>query len=169
MNPAALNDLASVLERQAASARRLLAALDAERTALAGEGSAPEALEAATADKQRCLADFEQLEQARVRVLSGAGFGPARDDMAAFLRAAEDPNYSHESPRPGPVATRWRQLLELVVRLRDANERNGMIVGIRSRQVRQLLNVLRTGRPDELTYGPVGAGRAIQSRELGRV
>ena len=169
MHPGALDGLAGVLEQQAACARRLLAALEAERSALAGADSSAASLEAATLEKQRCLADFERFEQARVRVLVDAGFGPARADMTAFLRAAEDPRYGDDSPRPGPVATRWRQVLELVARLREAIERNGMIVGIRSRQVRQLLNVLRTGRPDELTYGPVGSGRASPTRALGRV
>jgi flagellar biosynthesis/type III secretory pathway chaperone len=88
--------------------------------------------------------------------------------MRACLRAHEDPHYTDDAPRAGPVAARWRRLLEVVARLRDANERNGMIVSLRSHRVRATLNVLRTGRPDELTYGPDRHG-AARRRALGRV
>lgn len=168
MDRLALQSLAAQLDRQVAAGERLLAALETERAALSGYDLA--ALGAATEAKDQLVREFERLDAERRALVRALGFGPDRDSMTALLRAAEDPAYSEDSPRPGPIATRWRTLLLCLGRLRDANERNGMIVNLRSRQVRRTLNVLRTGRPDELTYGKAGVGdQPALSRALARV
>jgi flagellar biosynthesis/type III secretory pathway chaperone len=160
-----LQGLADVLDRELAVGARLLDVLQNESTVLLGAEAA--ALERAVADKERLLAEFEALEAERRTTLAGLGYGPDRDGTAACLRAHEDPRYSDDAPPAGPVAARWRRLLDVVAQLRDANRRNGMIVSLRSRRMREALNVLRTGRPDELTYGPARPGTPVR-RAIGR-
>jgi flagellar biosynthesis/type III secretory pathway chaperone len=160
---AALNPL---LDRQLAAGNALLSALETERAALAGFDVA--ALEQSTADKDRLVAEFDRLDGDRQRLCARLGFGPARADMVALIRAAEDPAYREDSRRAGPLAGRWRRLVAIAERCRDANERNGLIVSMHSRRVVKALNVLRTGRADDLTYAPAGAARS-GARALGRV
>jgi flagellar biosynthesis/type III secretory pathway chaperone len=162
---AALQSLSDALDRQLAIGARLLAALGHERERLAGGDAA--ALETAVADKERLLAEFEAAEAGRRDALRALGYGADRASVLACLRAFEDPAYTDDAARVGPVAARWRRLLALGTQLRDGNERNGMIVSLRSRRVREALNVLRTGRRDELTYGPVRVG-APAGRAIGR-
>lgn len=170
MDRRALQSLATLLDRQVATGERLLAALETERATLAGYDLA--ALAAATDAKDQLVREFERLDGERRALVGTLGFGPDRYSMTELLRSAEDPAYADDAPHAssGPLAARWRRLLLCLGRLRDANERNGMIVNLRSRQVRRTLNVLRTGRPDELTYGRTGAaGPAAMSRALARV
>jgi flagellar biosynthesis/type III secretory pathway chaperone len=168
MELADLHALTALLDRQVVVGNALLAALEAERGALAGFEVAT--LEAATAEKERLAGDFDRLDGDRRRLLARLGFGPAREDMLALIRAAEDPNYRDDARRAGPIATRWRRLVSLAERCRDANQRNGIIVSMQSRRVTKALNVLRTGRPDELTYGRgPAAGYGATGRALGRV
>jgi flagellar biosynthesis/type III secretory pathway chaperone len=161
----ALPRLADLLDRELATGARLLDALDHERALLAGTDSG--ALEGAVAAKERLLAEFDALDAERRHTLAALGHGPDRAGMTDCLRTLEDPAYTDDSARPAPVAARWRRLLVLVAQLREANERNGMIVSLRSRRVRETLNVLRTGRPDELTYGPTRPA-APARRAIGR-
>lgn len=160
----ALPGLAELLDREIAAGTRLLAALEHERAVLAGADAG--ALTDAVTAKERLLAEFDALEADRRRALAALGHGPDRAGMADCLRRLEDPAHADDAARPAPVAARWRRLLALVAQLRDANERNGLIVSLRSRRVREALNVLRTGRPDALTYGPTPTG-APARRALG--
>jgi flagellar biosynthesis/type III secretory pathway chaperone len=161
----ALPRLAELLDMEIETAARLLDALDAEHALLAGADAG--ALEQAVSAKERRLAEFDACEADRRRALAALGHGPDRAGMADCLRALEEPRYVDGASIVGPVAARWHRLLALVARLRDANERNGTVVSLRSRRVRAALNVLRTGRPDELTYGPARPGAAPR-RALGR-
>jgi flagellar biosynthesis protein FlgN len=162
---AALN---SLLDRQIATGNALLAALESERSMLTGFDLA--ALEHSTAEKERLMADFDRIDADRRRSVARLGFGPSRADMVGLIRAAEDPGYREDARQAGPLATRWRRLVSVAERCRDANERNGLIVSMHSRRVTKTLNVLRTGRPDELTYGPAGGAAAgYPARALGRV
>lgn len=167
MDRAALTALIASFDRTLAAGDALLAVLEAERVALTGPDLA--ALEAVTADKERSAREFEDRDAQRRALLATHAVGPGRAEMIAFLRKVEDPAYSEASARPMPLALRWRRLVEMVGRLRDANERNGAIVSLRSRQVRRTLNVLRTGQPEELTYGRAGNTHASPaSRALAR-
>jgi flagellar biosynthesis/type III secretory pathway chaperone len=165
-----LNDvtaLNALLDRQIVVGNALLHALESEKGTLTGFDLA--ALEHSTAEKERLVADFDRADSERQHLLARLGFGPTRADMVELIRAVEDPAYREDSRQAGPVATRWRRLVSIAERCRDANERNGLIVSMHSRRVTKTLNVLRTGRPDELTYGPTGSAVAGCPRALGRV
>jgi flagella synthesis protein FlgN len=168
MDTAALTALNTLLNREVAAGNALLTALEAERAALTGFNVA--ALETTTLEKDRLAAEFDRLDADRRRLLERFGYGPGRADMVRLIQLVEDPNYSDSARRIGPLATRWRRLVAIIERCRDDNQRNGMIVSLQSRRVTQTLNVLRTGRPDELTYGrrPM-PGLAAAARALGRV
>jgi flagellar biosynthesis/type III secretory pathway chaperone len=162
---AALN---SLLDRQIAAGNALLRALDAERSTLTGFDLA--ALAETTAAKERLVAEFDRLDAERRASVARLGFGATRADMVALIRAAEDPAYREDSRQAGPLATRWRRLVSIAERCRDANARNGLIVSMHSRRVTKTLNLLRSGRTDELTYGPGGVASLGQAaRALGRV
>jgi len=168
MDAAALAALTGLLNRELAAGEALLAALEAERAALTGFDVG--ALNVATREKERLAAEFDRQDGDRRRLLERFGHAPGRDGMTALIRRVEDPAYSETSRRLGPIATRWRRLVALIERCRADNQRNGMIIGLQSRRVTQTLNVLRTGRPDELTYGRYPLpGLAAAARALGRV
>ena len=167
MDIAELAALNSLLDRQIAVGNSLLAALESERGTLTGFDLA--ALADSTAEKERLAAEFDRLDGDRRLLVARLCFGAARADMVALIRAAEDPAYREDARQAGPLATRWRRLVSLAERCRDANERNGLIVSMQSRRVTKTLNVLRTGRADELTYGPAGSAGAGYARALGRV
>ena len=56
------------------------------------------------------------------------------------------------------LEAKWRRVLELSARCRDANETNGMIAQARQRQILQLLGLMRTGANAGATYGRTGVG-----------
>ncbi|MBS0396848.1 MAG: flagellar protein FlgN [Proteobacteria bacterium] len=160
--------LESLLDRQIAVGTSLLAALESERGTLTGFDLA--ALEESTATKERLVGEFDALDAQRRTLMAGLGYGPARADMLELIRATEDPGYREDARQAGPLASRWRRLVALAERCRDANERNGLIVSMHRRRVTKTLNVLRTGHADELTYGRAGtAAAAYGARALGRV
>ena len=168
MDRSELTALNSVLDRQIVVGNALLHALDTEKSTLTGFDLA--ALERTTAEKERLVEEFDRIDADRRRLMARLGFGASRADMVELIRAAEDPAYREDSRKAGPLATRWRRLVSIAERCRDANERNGLIVSMHTRRVTQTLNILRTGRPDELTYGHGRGGTAgYASRALGQV
>ncbi len=169
MDASALQELNALLDRELSAGNALLAALETERGTLSGFDVT--ALEAATTEKERRASAFDRLDAERRDMMARLGYGPGRADMATLIRAVEDPRYTESAQRAGPLATRWRRVVALVERCRDDNKRNGLIVGLQSRRVTQTLNVLRTGRPDELTYGrgQMPGLAAAAARALGRV
>jgi flagellar biosynthesis protein FlgN len=163
-----LTALNTLLDREILIGNALLHALESEKGTLTGFDLA--ALEHSTAEKERLVDEFDRIDADRRRLVARLGFGPSRTDMVELIRAAEDPKYREDARQAGPLATRWRRLVTIAERCRDANERNGLIVSMHTRRVTQTLNVLRTGRPDELTYGPGrGGASGYTSRALGRV
>lgn len=145
-------ELRKHLEAEIAAAQSLFDTLTAEREALKGTHAA--ALETAGAAKVAALATFEALE--RARRLLGRSQGLASDGRATFERWLE------ALDRQSTLLTSWRRLLELTAQCRDANQTNGLIVGHRQIQVRQLLGLVR-GSSGAQTYGPSGACSAPAS------
>ncbi len=148
-------ELRAHLDAEIAVAESLLTTLEEERTALKGTDAS--ALDRAGAAKLAALKRFEQVEQERRLMCQGY------ETRASFeqLIDALDRQASTSSPgmtiRPGAtLRTTWQRLLGITSRCRDANEANGLIVGVRQKQIRQLLGVLR-GTGGAETYGPNGA------------
>lgn len=84
------------------------------------------------------------------------------DGRAAFDRLIDALDQQAALDFPGgsigpgaSLRSSWQQLLELTGRCRNANQANGLIVGIRQAQIRQLLGVLR-GTGGAQTYGRTG-------------
>src|SRR5258708_37530173 len=122
MDAAELTAFNALLSREVAAGEALVSALETERGALTGFDV--EALTSATLEKERIAGEFERLDGDRRRFLERLGYGPAREDMNALVRAVEDPAYSDASRRLGPVATRWRRIVALIERCRADNQRN---------------------------------------------
>ncbi|HZF17233.1 MAG TPA: flagellar protein FlgN [Steroidobacteraceae bacterium] len=138
-------ELRAHLDAEIAVAESLLTTLEEERTALKGTDAS--ALDRAGAAKLAALKRFEQVEQERRLMCQGY------ESRASFeqLIDALDRQASISALR-----TTWQRLLEITSRCRDANQANGLIVGVRQKQIRQLLGVLR-GTGGAETYGPNGA------------
>lgn len=162
MDAQSLNALNVVLDRQLAAATKLEALLARERGLLTGGDAA--AVEAVAAEKAALLNEIETLETDRRRVLAIAGVGANAASMERLLggRLAVAASVVQETARL------WRGLVAAMERCRDGNDVNGAIVGLKQRQVRQLLNMLRTGREDDLTYGPAGRSGSGSARGLAR-
>jgi flagellar biosynthesis/type III secretory pathway chaperone len=129
--------LEDLLDREIEAARLLANTLAAERGALTG--SSPDAVREQAAEKVRLLETMEGLERER-RALSDA------------------------SPLAGPLANRWRALMELIAGCRAANEVNGYIIHVRQHQIRQLMDIVRGASPT--IYGPQGKTFAKALRAL---
>ena len=124
MNSEAFNpsSLVDVLDEQIRTAQAMLGTLDRESRAL--HESNPEALNSAGADKARLVETLELLEHER-RELAEA--------MSVKLSASEGDNAN----------ARWRELLGLIEKCREQNQRNGVMVKARREQVLEALKLLR--------------------------
>ena len=163
MDAQSLKQLIAVLDQQTLAAQALTELLARERSLLTGTDAA--AVEAAAAEKATLLNRIEALETDRRRVLAIAGRGAGAAEMERLCRGLPG---APPAAVLGQVSDRWHRLVELMEQCREANEVNGAIVGLKQRQIRQLLNILRTGREDELTYGPGGLARSSAARGLAR-
>jgi flagellar biosynthesis protein FlgN len=150
--------LMQLLDEQIAAAVELVEGLQAERQALTGRSV--EALNASSANKERLLARFEELEQERRMLCGAAGAGNDARAMDKLLGA-------QETGVRATLEAKWRRVRELTARCRDANETNGMIAQARQRQILQLLGLMRTGANAGATYGRTGvAATSASSRAL---
>lgn len=96
------------------------------------------------------LARFEELEQERRLLCRTVGAGIDRGAMEGLIDA-------QASPARASLEAKWRQVMQLSARCRDANEINGMIAQSRQRQILQLLGLMRGGGNAVATYGRSGA------------
>jgi flagella synthesis protein FlgN len=143
MNQDAQLRLEDLLDREIELARSLAATLAAEKAALTGDSAS--AVEQKASEKIRLFSVMETLEQERRSLC---------DDPGAAGIAAN-------------VVTRWRSLIALIARCRNANELNGHIIRVRQHQIRQLIDIVR-GKPAAITYDPHGKTFARALRALAR-
>jgi flagellar biosynthesis/type III secretory pathway chaperone len=141
MNLDALQRLETVLDDEIQLAEELAATLTTERTALTGQS--PGAVVEQAAIKTALIGRIEGLESER-RKLWDAADGDSSEIVTA----------------------RWRSLMAVVARCRNANDVNGYIINTRRGQVRQLIDAVRGGAPT--TYGPGGKTFATALRALAR-
>jgi flagella synthesis protein FlgN len=135
--------LEDLLDREIEAAHSLSATLAAEKSALTGDSAS--SVEQKAAEKIRLFSAIETLEQER-RTL------------------CDDPNASGVA---ASVVARWRSLMTLMARCRNANELNGHIIRVRQHQIRQLIDIVR-GKPAAITYDPHGKTFAKALRALAR-
>jgi flagellar biosynthesis/type III secretory pathway chaperone len=143
MNQAAQVRLEDLLDREIELAHSLVATLAAEKAALTGDSAG--AVEQKAGEKTRLLGALEKMEQERRSLCDDPG--------AAGIAAT--------------VVARWRSLIALMSRCRNANELNGYIIRVRQHQIRQLIDIVR-GKPAAITYDPHGKTFAKALRALAR-
>jgi len=141
MDNESLHRLETVLDREIQVAEELAATLATERSALTG--AQPAAVVEQAAVKTALVGRLEGLESERRGLWE-------RESLASATS----------------VAARWRSLMEVVARCRDANDVNGYIINTRRGQVSQLIDVVRGGAP--VTYGPGGKTFSRALRALAR-
>lgn len=152
---AAPTGLGTLLDDGCAAAGAFGDALRQEFEAL--EAGDVDALSAAAAGKQECLAALEALESRRRELLAGQGLG---DDAAGMDRLIATADVAG-------LDGRWRRYLELAGECRQANLKNGAIIRLRRQQARSALLALSGSAPP--TYGPQGdGGRVTASRSIAR-
>lgn len=139
MNESSLS-LPEVIDAQISCAERLVAVLDEEHTALSGRTI--EALEAACDAKAAAAQTLQRLGD-RLQILAG----PRRS-------GAEFEAWLLRHPGGHALVSRWRTLTDLARRLADANRRNGALLDVRERQVKDALMALAPEPP--AVYGRSG-------------
>jgi flagellar biosynthesis/type III secretory pathway chaperone len=149
--------LAKLLTEEATLLGELEALLTEEQAVIGSKDV--EALQRTTQARQERVGALARVEEQRRSLCSMHGQSP---DMTGLerLMAWCDAN--------GSLMSRLRDCAERALRCRDLNDRNGMMVAARLKQVEGLLGAL-TGRPQRPdTYGPRGyANRDKGGRVLG--
>lgn len=138
-NPANIDDMTRLLDRQVEALTVVLDVLEQERTALAERDV--DAVARLSERKHGSLAAVDELETRRREIAPS---------LAAMEMLTEVPN----------VARRWEKLLDLTRRCRELNDGNGRLIRRQQRRVESTLQLLRGGEsPREATYGPDGENR----------
>jgi flagella synthesis protein FlgN len=128
----ALNELATLLDRE----HGFLEANDVT------------SLEAATRERQRCVARIFRVDEERRALCRDMGRDVDLKGLEDLLRWCD--------PR-GSLAGSWAQCSEAAARARGLNDRNGALVAARLKHVQARLGTLISSRRDASTYGPKGA------------
>lgn len=148
-------DLVNILLRSLEQAAELKAVLEAERDALAAADA--DALQEAAVQKRCSVQALETLEATRAQIARQAGFDTAPQSMADIARCL-----------PGSaVSDAWDRYLFIANECSELNARNGAVINMRRSQIHQTLSLLRHGRTESGTYGPLGqAPDTLGSRSL---
>ncbi len=143
--PVSDRELARLLDEQIGAMQSVLAALEAERAALADRDG--DALLAAVSGKAQRIADADALEKRRRAMLERLGIatnpGRPRRDFSA----------------DAGIASRWQQVVTLTARCRALNEANGQFIRGQRRRVDGALRILRGEPAGAAEYGPAGEQR----------
>jgi flagella synthesis protein FlgN len=105
-------------------------------------------LEAATRERQRCVARIFRVDEERRALCRDMGRDVDLKGLEDLLRWCD--------PR-GSLAGSWAQCSEAAARCRTLNDRNGALVAARLQHVQARLGTLISSRRDASTYGPKGA------------
>lgn len=136
--------LATVAEEIATAAKRLLAQLETERSALiSGDATT---IDLVTAKKQALLQQIETLESERRHLLSYIGEGTYQLPFAMERELAQYKG----------AAQQWRDTVATLARCQQLNEANGSLVELRMRHVRQALDLVMGVPSRTELYGPQG-------------
>lgn len=141
--------LSDLIDQELALANELAIALAGEQDAL--RQSDPVALDAATLNKQSCVANLARLDNERQAVCQSFGApapGKANGDGLEDLLRRADPE--------GALTQRWRTLLTRLESCREANEKNGVVLRLQKRRVTEALGILQGITANNAVYGDHG-------------
>jgi flagella synthesis protein FlgN len=106
------------------------------------------ALEAATRERQRCVARIFRVDEERRNLCRESGRPLDLKGLEDLIRWC-DPD--------GTLAGRWGECSDAAAKCRKLNDRNGALVAARLKHVQARLGTLIDSRREAVTYGPRGA------------
>jgi len=106
------------------------------------------ALDAASRERQRCVARIARIDEERRQLCRDLGHPLTLEGLEQLIRWC-DPS--------GTLAQGWQVCSEAAVRCRRLNDRNGALVSARLQHVEARLGTLFESRREAVTYGPKGA------------
>jgi len=150
MDPGVTRELAArLIAEERALLERFEQLLEREAAALRSDDVAT--IEAAGADRQACTSALLRIDEERRQACRMLGFGDDRDAFERLLAGCD----------PGGELARSRQASrDLMLRCKEANDRNGAVVTAKLRRVEALLVTLRGGDAGAPVYGASGESRA---------
>jgi flagellar biosynthesis/type III secretory pathway chaperone len=147
--------LGGLLTEESAALSQLETLLQREHEVLqAGDAGA---LNATAHQRQAKIGELAHIEEQRRQLCRSHGHSADRAGLEQLVMWCD--------PR-GSLVSRLRDCAERAVRCRDLNDRNGILVNARLRNVSDRLAAL-TGRGDAVTYGPKGSAPVRPGRVLG--
>jgi flagellar biosynthesis/type III secretory pathway chaperone len=152
MDAVATRELAArLIAEEHALLERFEQLLEREAAALRSDDVAT--IEAAGADRQACTSALLRVEEERRQACRMLGFGDGRNAFDRLLAGCDS---------GGALTGRWQATRALILRCKDANDRNGAVVTAKLRRVESLLVALRGGDPGAPVYGASGETRAAK-------
>jgi flagella synthesis protein FlgN len=147
MDPTQVREkLGNLIKDENVALNELSTLLDREHGFL--EANDVTSLEAATRERQRCVARIFRVDEERRALCRDMGRDVDLKGLEDLLRWCD--------PR-GSLAGSWAQCSEAAARCRTLNDRNGALVAARLKHVQARLGTLISSRRDASTYGPKGA------------
>ena len=151
--------LESILRKEVHCSERLLACLDAERSALTQRDMA--CLETTTQEKLQYTQELENLERQREALVSGLGFSNDNPGLQRCFRSFADSEL---------LSDLWRRILTNIENAREGNLANGGILESSRQHAEQALRILRGQSGAASVYSPAGGTEAnLGQRDLGKV
>jgi len=150
------DDLARLLAEETAALTQLEEVLEREHEVLGQKNVA--AIERTARTRQQMIGTLARTEEQRRTLCSMHGCTPDWVGLEKLLQWC-DPQ--------GSLLVRLRECAQRASRCRDLNDRNGVLVAARLKQVQGQLAAL-TGASQSVTYGPKGSPATLRpKRELG--
>jgi flagellar biosynthesis/type III secretory pathway chaperone len=151
--------LGSLLTEEVAALRELEDVLRREHDVLGAKNVA--AIERTALVRQQMMGGLARTEDQRRSLCTMHGYTPDWLGLESLMSWC-DPD--------GTLLSRLRECAQRATRCRDLNDKNGILVSARLKQVEGMLAALQGDANQPVTYGPKGtAPRATRSHEWGRV
>jgi flagellar biosynthesis/type III secretory pathway chaperone len=151
--------LGSLLTEEVDALRELEDVLTREHDVLAAKNVA--AIERTALVRAQMMGDLARTEEQRRSLCTMHGYTPDWLGLESLMSWC-DPD--------GTLLSRLRECARRATRCRDLNEKNGVLVSARLKQVEGMLATLTSAASPPVTYGPKGiAPRVNRSREWGTV
>jgi flagella synthesis protein FlgN len=114
------------------------------------------ALDAASRDRQRCVARIMRIDEERRSLCRDIGHPLTPEGLEQLIRWCDT---------QGTLAVGWASCSAAAARCRQLNDRNGALVAARLQHVQARLGTLIESRRETVTYGPRGGdNQAAQGR-----